>query len=1335
MAAIREEVGGHQISLIKQSYFPKNVLSKAKSSKWSKRKLGDGLKKLLGYWSWLLGKRKKRKEKRETKDKTRKIFDFKCLRRDETDLHDKKERYERRNKTGNTQSDATTSAVVRGPDSNQVILHVKTCPFLHDELCFSDTNSFIDVHFGSLLSLSSFHDQFEGEQNTVVSRTVEADGIRLENYEEDEKSEETLVKEVVSAPKQSASIQLKSSTLQRRKGLYFPSCTAVQCTEDVGEYNPIPHSSPRMESLASENSSESCRKHNNVAIIKPLIIKNLSSRCSKVHAEPQVTTAPIYSQDTSPNDKESMKLDKSEMDNSTESNNLSKFRDMDRGDFKDKLQLKEGSISKKQEVTKLRPGSFEDFVFQKDKSKSSVLMNSNLQPCCSFAETVTCYNCSTYGCTTAGSGLVPALSVNQHRKSSPLSSKRQAEEPSILLKELFKMFLIWLSWSVQFLKEEQVKESKCRKVSALTQHETSSVSEENLKQVETTPDSKQKEPNLLDGSQLLHDAVPVSDLNSSDVIEPLQVYVPPVGHLNPVNLDKLLSYRCLNTEQPHSRSAPSKSKQNPGLRKKKKHLPCRRSTLKPFVQLHTNLKSRTSRRHAKKVNSLENFVFQRKNSEKNCKHGRRNYLNGFLDVRSYLDVFMFPYNRPNGMPATTTNGTTGAEGETLGVTASRLSINERPPTTVNRDVNVFEQITAGTVTQSMRFEWARFKSFWSFPLSCPIAPTALAKYGFYYTGNEDKVCCFCCGVTHGNWQKGESVYAVHYTISKTCRFMRGDDVGNVPIHGTHSALNQRVGNEETVSVPTAEERELTSLLQTPDSVTSILLGRERDQGNLASLTPSVPDLRETPNRFGGGSLQNGTDIRNVFRGASNLQTTQTSNASSSSASRTNTQQPLTPSSVPSQTTTQTAQVSDPQRTSAAPNTSSVSQSAVSQPNQVARQSQMDTIANQQRQPNQQQPSTLAQRQHQQQQQNQGVGGADNGNLGVNTTRPRYPNYAVLTVRSSTFHGFPNHLDQTPIQMAKAGFFYAGYGDYVRCFFCGGGLRNWEPGDDPWVEHARWFPRCVYVKQNKGQPFINMVLQRQRELTLPNEYIRTTSGDSTTTSTARVQTASIMENQSGSIRDTTPVNDPTTTSTANTETRPMATIQQQTRPSVTDEEMTSPAVLSIREMGYSNDVIKAAIQQLRRNQGPVPLSAEALVEIIFGLGDDIPPERPNETQTGQSITQAPRTGTPPSIESLSSGSNTSEPQTEAATSEPRSPHRPRGGEASSRAYTEEELKSIQDENNQLKEQMKCKICMDNLVCISFLPCGHLCCCAECAPAMVKCPICRQIIRGSVRTYLS
>lgn len=34
----------------------------------------------------------------------------------------------------------------------------------------------------------------------------------------------------------------------------------------------------------------------------------------------------------------------------------------------------------------------------------------------------------------------------------------------------------------------------------------------------------------------------------------------------------------------------------------------------------------------------------------------------------------------------------------------------------------------------------------------------------------------------------------------------------------------------------------------------------------------------------------------------------------------------------------------------------------------------------------------------------------------------------------------------------------GQQDKVRCFFCYGGLQSWEQGDDPWTEHAKWFPR-------------------------------------------------------------------------------------------------------------------------------------------------------------------------------------------------------------------------------------------------------------------------------------
>ena len=105
---------------------------------------------------------------------------------------------------------------------------------------------------------------------------------------------------------------------------------------------------------------------------------------------------------------------------------------------------------------------------------------------------------------------------------------------------------------------------------------------------------------------------------------------------------------------------------------------------------------------------------------------------------------------------------------------------------------------------------------------------------------------------------------------------------------------------------------------------------------------------------------------------------------------------------------------------------------------------------------------------------------DYSTLGINIEKPRYPNYAPLQVRISSYQGWPSYLDQTPRAMAMAGFLFAGCQDYARCFFCGGGLRNWEPGDDPWVEHARWFPQCAFVKQNKGETFIQKVLKRQKE---------------------------------------------------------------------------------------------------------------------------------------------------------------------------------------------------------------------------------------------------------------
>jgi len=88
--------------------------------------------------------------------------------------------------------------------------------------------------------------------------------------------------------------------------------------------------------------------------------------------------------------------------------------------------------------------------------------------------------------------------------------------------------------------------------------------------------------------------------------------------------------------------------------------------------------------------------------------------------------------------------------------------------------------------------------------------------------------------------------------------------------------------------------------------------------------------------------------------------------------------------------------------------------------------------------------------------------------------PEYPEYAVESARLRTFEAWPRNLKQKPHQLAEAGFFYTGVGDRVRCFSCGGGLKDWDDNDEPWEQHALWLNQCRFVKLMKGQLYIDTV---------------------------------------------------------------------------------------------------------------------------------------------------------------------------------------------------------------------------------------------------------------------
>ncbi|XP_059498596.1 baculoviral IAP repeat-containing protein 1-like [Stegostoma tigrinum] len=71
-------------------------------------------------------------------------------------------------------------------------------------------------------------------------------------------------------------------------------------------------------------------------------------------------------------------------------------------------------------------------------------------------------------------------------------------------------------------------------------------------------------------------------------------------------------------------------------------------------------------------------------------------------------------------------------------------------------------------------------------------------------------------------------------------------------------------------------------------------------------------------------------------------------------------------------------------------------------------------------------------------------------------------------RLESFKGWPFYVQTEPSLLAGAGFFYTGVKDQVQCFSCDGSLANWEEGDDPWQEHAKWFPQCEYLQGQKSK---------------------------------------------------------------------------------------------------------------------------------------------------------------------------------------------------------------------------------------------------------------------------
>ena len=113
-------------------------------------------------------------------------------------------------------------------------------------------------------------------------------------------------------------------------------------------------------------------------------------------------------------------------------------------------------------------------------------------------------------------------------------------------------------------------------------------------------------------------------------------------------------------------------------------------------------------------------------------------------------------------------------------------------------------------------------------------------------------------------------------------------------------------------------------------------------------------------------------------------------------------------------------------------------------------------------------------------------GKDVGNIGKYDIRVKRPEkmlrggkarYHEEEARLESFEDWPFYAHGTsPRVLSAAGFVFTGKRDTVQCFSCGGSLGNWEEGDDPWKEHAKWFPKCEFLQSKKSSEEIAQYIQ-------------------------------------------------------------------------------------------------------------------------------------------------------------------------------------------------------------------------------------------------------------------
>ncbi|XP_064026702.1 baculoviral IAP repeat-containing protein 2 [Pogoniulus pusillus] len=579
-------------------------------------------------------------------------------------------------------------------------------------------------------------------------------------------------------------------------------------------------------------------------------------------------------------------------------------------------------------------------------------------------------------------------------------------------------------------------------------------------------------------------------------------------------------------------------------------------------------------------------------------------------------------------------------------------------------------------------ELYRMSTFSTFPRDVPVSERSLARAGFYYTGVQDKVKCFDCGLTLDNWQPGDNAMEKHKQLYPSCSFVQSTlSVNNLGL-SSRSACSPLVTNNLS---PSLHSGTLSPSLEQVEYFSGSFSSFPQDP----LTTRAVEDLPFLRPKLHNPSMSKEEDRLRTFRSW-----------------------PLTFLSPVDLAKAGLYYLGTADKVA-----------CFTCGGQLSNWEQKDNAMSEHRRhfPNcpfmaRERPSFMV------------------ANVSMQTHEARV----------KTFINWPTRIPVQPEQLADAGFYYVGRNDDVKCFCCDGGLRCWESGDNPWIEHAKWFPRCEYLLRVKGGEFVSQIQARFPHLL---EQLLSTSD--------------------------TPVDeniDPPIIHFEPGESRSEDAIM-----------MNTPVVKAALEMGFSRRLVKQTVQSKILTTGENYKTVNDLVSDLLtaedekreeekerqfeeAASDDLSLIRKNRMALFQRLTCVL-----PVLGSLLSAKVITKLEHDVIKQKTQTPLQARelidtvlvkGNEAASifrnclqdcdpvlykDLFVEKNMKYVPTEDvsglpmeeqlRRLQEERTCKVCMDKEVSIVFIPCGHLVVCKECAPSLRKCPICRGTIKGTVRTFLS